>query len=161
MKLKLPPSVASTQDLAALTMEIREYSKWYAHEEIKKRVSAKHSSESPVLSNGASELLREWKSAQQINRQSLDLLISTLEDYSKNSPSITITLAATPSSGIKTSLVSWCRENLAPGIMVSFQFNATLLGGLVVRHGSHVYDWSFRRQILAARNKFPEVLRSV
>lgn len=161
MKLKLPPSIASAQDLTSLIIEIREYAKWYAHEEIKKRVDVKHHSESPVLSKGASELLREWKSSQQINRQSLDLLISTLEDYGKNAPSITITLAATPSSGIKTSLVAWCRENLSPGIMVSFQFNATILGGLVVRHGSHVYDWSFRKQILAARNNFPEILRSV
>jgi hypothetical protein len=161
MKVKLPPSIASTQDLTALTNEVREYSKWYAHEEIKKRVSVKHVSEAPVLTKGASELLRDWKSTQQISRQSLDLLISTLEEYSKNAPSITITLAAAPTSGIKTSLVSWCRENLAPEIMVTFQFNATLLGGLVVRHGSHVYDWSFRRQILAARDKFPEVLRSV
>jgi hypothetical protein len=161
MKLKLPPSVASVQDLTSLTIEMREYSKWYAHEEIKKRVDAKHTSPAPVLSKSASELLREWKSIQKIDRQSLDLLITTLEDYGKKATNITITLAAAPSSGIKTSLVAWCRENLAPDIMVSFQFNATLLGGLVVRHGSHVYDWSFRRQILAARNTFPEVLRSV
>jgi hypothetical protein len=32
---------------------------------------------------------------------------------------------------------------------------------MVVVHGSRIYDWSFRRQILATREKFPEVLRNV
>ena len=53
-----------------------------------------------------------------------------------------------------------CRP-VAPDVLVNFQFNATILGGMVVRYGSHVYDWSFRRQILAKRDTFPEVLRRV
>jgi len=62
---------------------------------------------------------------------------------------------------IQKNLVNWCRENIAPNILITFQFNATLLGGMVIRHGSNIFDWSFRRQILAARNNFPEVLRRV
>lgn len=161
MKLKLPGSVASSQDLTALLIEIREYARWFAHESIKKRVDVKNSSQSPIMSSGAMELLREWKAKQQIDQKSLDLLIATLEEYDKNAPSITITLATTPTSSLKTSLVTWCRENVAPDILVAFRFNATILGGMVVGYGSHVFDWSFRRQLLENRKLFPEVLRRV
>ena len=161
MKLKLPSGVASAQDLTTLLAEIKDYSRWFAHEAIKKQVDAKHTSESPIMSKPAMELLKDWKASQQISQQSLETLINTLQDYIQTAPSITITLAASPTSGIKTSLVAWCRENIAGNILVAFQFNATLLGGMVVQHASHVYDWSFRRQLLAARQNFPEVLRRV
>lgn len=161
MNLKLPSSIASSQDLTALLIEVRGYSQWFAHESIKKRIDAKYSSEAPVMTSGAMELLREWKAHQQINGQSLDVLINTLNDYTKTAPSITVTLAATPSSGLKTSLVTWLRGNIAPDIMVNFRFNATLLGGMVISYGSRVFDWSFKRQLLASRENFPEVLRRV
>jgi len=161
MKLKLPGSIASKQDLTTLEIEIREYSRWFAHESIKKRVNAKYASESPVMSLGAMELLREWKAKHQIDQDSLDTLIKTLEEYGKTSPSITITLAAAPPNNIKMTLVNWCRENIAPDIIVNFRFNATILGGMVINYGSRVFDWSFRRQILANRGILPEVLRRV
>ena len=62
---------------------------------------------------------------------------------------------------LKQKIVEWCRKNIDGDILVDFRFNATLLGGMVVKWGSHVYDWSFKRQLMAARAKFPEVLRNV
>lgn len=161
MKLKLPSGVASSQDLVSLTMEIREYARWYEHESIKQQVDSKYTAASPVLSSDAIELLRDWKTDQQISSQSLDTLIKTLEKYATDSASITITLAALPTSSLKTALVNWCRENIAPDILVSFKFNSNILGGMVVQYGSHVFDWSFKRKIMENRQIFPEVLRRV
>ncbi len=161
MKLKIPAGVASSQDLTTLIIELREYARWFAHESIKKRVDAKHPSDAPAMSVAAMEILREWKSTQQINSKSLELLLTTLEDYIKSAPSITITLADVPTNVLKTTIVNWCRDNLSANVLVTFRFNATLLGGMVVSFGSRIFDWSFRRQILAAREKFPEVLRRV
>lgn len=161
MKLRLPNGVASSQDLNGLIQEVHDYSKWFAHESIKKRVNAKYSSEPPVMTKDAMELLREWKTKQQLSTTSLDELANELQSYCKSAPNISITLASTPPNTLKAQLVSWCRDNISPDVLVSFQFNATILGGLVLRQGSRIYDWSFRRQILAAHDKFPEVLRSV
>lgn len=161
MKLKLPDSVASLQDLAALQLELHEYNKWFAHESVKRRVGAKHTSPAPLLSPAADELLRTWSGAKAISQSGLEKLIKTLEEYRRSAPAITVTLAAPPTSIIKTTLVAWCRQNIAPNVLISFQFNATLLGGMVIRYGSRVFDWSFRRQILSARQNFPEVLRRV
>lgn len=161
MKLKLPDSVASLQDLAALQLELHDYTKWVAHESVKQRVGAKHNNPAPFLTPAASELLRAWNGTKAETPQSLDSLMKTLEEYRSSAPAITVTLAAPPTSTIKATLVAWCRQNIAPNVLISFQFNATLLGGMVIRYGSRVFDWSFRRQILGARQTFPEVLRRV
>ena len=160
-KLQLPSSVSSLQDVTALVLEVREYAKWYSHNAIKKRVSAKRTSGPPAMSPGAKELLRSWGAEHPLNRQSLDNLINSLETFKLTAPTLSITLAAPPPSDLKQTLVAWCRANIAPDILVTFQFNSVLLGGMVIRYGSRVFDWSFKRQILTARGQFPEVLRRV
>jgi len=152
---KIPDSVSSPQDLAALLLEMREYARWFAHESIKKRVNAKHTSDAPAMSAAATQLVRD------LDQKGLDTLIETLEDYKKSAPSLTITLPAPPTNGLKITLVAWCRENIAPNVLVTFRFNSALLGGMTVHFGSRVFDWSFRRQLLAGRERFPEVLRRV
>ena len=161
MKLKLPDTVSSPQDLAALIREVQEYTRWFAHEAIKKRVHAKSTTPAPVMTAAAAELVREWAGKKPLSRQSLEALIGTLEHYLKTAPTLTVTLAAPAPKTVKQSIVGWCRDHIAPDVLVNVQFNATILGGMVVRHGSHVFDWSFRRQILDNRDKFPEVLRRV
>ena len=161
MKLKLDPSVSSPQDLKTLVLEVREYAKWFAHNYIKMRVHAKNTTKAPEISPAASAVIREWAGGKTPTTKSFDELIATLEAYARTAPLLTITLAAAPTTGLKKTLVGWCRENIAPNILINFQFNSTLLGGMVVRSGSRVFDWSFRRTILAERGRFPEVLRNV
>jgi F0F1-type ATP synthase delta subunit len=159
MKFSLPDAVSSPQDLQSLILEVREYAKWYAHNATKKRLAVKKTTEAPEISSAASELVKSLGSNPPL--PSLDELITTLQKFSHAAPQMTITLAAPPTGGIKKLLVAWCRENVSPNILVNFQFNTVLLGGMVVRYGSRVHDWSFRRQILDNRAKFPEVLRNV
>ncbi len=161
MKVKLPRTVVTPQDLSALIIEVKEYAKWYAHESIKRQFSRQSSNSHPTLSSGASELIRTWFGTKEPNRIGFDTLIRTLEQYAKASSLVTITLAAPAPGSLKSTLVEWFRDNVSPDIMISFQINSTILGGMVVRYGSRVFDWSFRRQILDASAKFPEVLRRV
>lgn len=162
MKFKLPNDIASPQDLASLTREIHDYASWYAHESIKKRVAIKHTSTPPPLSNGGKQLIREIETSPGgMSRQNLDSLLRMLEDYAANVSTVIITLAAPAPASLKSTLVGWCRENISPNVFVNFQINSTLLGGMVVRHGSRVFDWSFRRKLLGASSSFPEILRHV
>lgn len=160
MKLQLPSSVSSPQDVASLVQEVHSYSKWLLQTSIKKRVGSNNADQPPELTPAATELIRNW-SAQQPDTKSLDSLVATLEEFKKTAPSLTITLAAPAPGDLKQKLVAWFRQNVSPDVLVTFKFNATLLGGMVVHYGSHIFDWSFRRQILANRAKFPEVLRRV
>lgn len=161
MKLKLPGSVSSPQDLNALVLELRDYARWSAHHNVKKQASGRSASEQPVLSLAAKELLGSWMAKKPNSIQSLDELTAALKEFGSSASVVTITLAAPPAGSLKATLVAWCRENIAADVLVSFQFNATLLGGMVVRSGSHIFDWSFRRRILESRGQFAEVLRNV
>lgn len=161
MKLQLESSISSPQDLKSVILEIREYARWYSHNSIKKQVRAGHAADQPELSSAANALVHSWAAKNPLSTRSLDGLIAALQEYQETAQQMTITLAAPPTSGLKKTLVAWCRENIAPDVLVNFQFNATILGGMVVRYGSHIFDWSFRRQILDARTNFPEVLRRV
>lgn len=161
MNLSLPNTIASPQDLASLLSEVKEYAKWFSHASIKQKVAGSAPANPPELSVAANELIRGWSQNNPLDRESFDKLVNGLESYTKSSPLITFTLAGPVSGELKKKLVGWCRENIAPNILVTFRFNATLLGGMVVQLGSSVFDWSFKRQILNNRQHFPEVLRRV
>jgi hypothetical protein len=161
VKLQLPSSVSSTQDLTALTLEVRDYARWFSHAVVKMHVAGSQVPRPPVLSPATTELLNELSATKTLNQKGLDELIAQLEDCKASAPTMTITLAAPAPGDLKQGLVTWCRQNIAPNMLINFTFSGSILGGMVVRFGSHVFDWSFRRQILANRQKFPEILRRV
>lgn len=161
MRLSLPSTVSSQQDLGTLTLEIREYAKWFAQNAIKQRVHAKNATPPPALTPSALELVRSASGKSLMTTQTLDNLLTMLEDTKKTAPAITVTLAAPATASVKSDIVKACREHIADNALVTFKFNSSLCGGMVIHYGSHVFDWSFRRQILENRQRFTEVLRSV
>lgn len=161
MKLSLPDSLSSPEDLRAVILEVRDYARWFADTDIKRRVGSKKIADAPAVSPAATELIEGWGAKQSLSRQRFDELIAALERFRDRAPVMTITLAAPATSDVKQTLVGWCRKNISGDTLVVFRFNSALLGGMVVRHGSRIFDWSFRRQILENRGKFPEVLRRV
>lgn len=158
---RLPESVSSLHDVRTLHLELKDYERWFAHEAIKHQVGAKHVSAKPELSAATSDTLRSWFADHPQSSHSLDELLDRLKHIESSASQLTVTLAAPATSDIKVALISWFRHNIGPDVLVSFQFSSTLLGGMVVRSGSRMFDWSFRRQIMENRAKFPEVLRRV
>ena len=161
MTLRLPNSVSSVQDIADLERELRDYGKWFAHNEIKMRVGAKTATPPPALSPAGLELIRDNSSKKLLSNHDIDAILHELGTLKQKAESVTITLAAPAGKDVRQVLVGWCRDAISPTILVNFQFNASLLGGIVVRYRSRVFDWSFRRQILENRNAFAEELRRV
>ncbi|MDD3035686.1 MAG: F0F1 ATP synthase subunit delta [Candidatus Saccharimonadaceae bacterium] len=161
MKFKLPDSLSSPQDLTDLLLEIKEYSKWKSHNDILKRAGSKRTTKPPEISKTAGEVINGWSKDKSLDKNGLDSLIETLNSYSVKAPRINITLAAPPSGELRKKLVGWCRNNITPNILVTFDFNKTILGGIVLRSGSKIYDWSFKKQIMASRDKFVEEINRV
>lgn len=159
--ISLPQEISSSSDLTGLILEVREYMKWYNQYANASRIGAAYTTEQPELSATASELIRRWAKQKELSSSRLDELTAYLEHTQNNAPVMTITLAAPATSEVKKALVTWCRTNVDPTILVTFRFNATILGGMVVRYRSAVYDWSFRRAILNERQRFAEVLQRV
>jgi len=161
MKISLPDEVYSLQDLKVIILDIRRYAKWYSQYAIKLHVTTVRPNDSLVISKNAADLINSYSSGRALDQSFLDELITSLDSMAATLPRMTITVAAPPPDSLKKTLINWLRQNIHPNMLVEFHFKSALLGGMVVKFGSHVYDWSFRRQILAAQDKFPEVLRHV
>lgn len=162
MALELPPEINSKQDVQTLAQEIRGYASWLEHSDIKKRLKIKKSgAPAPQLSPAASEVLRDWLMKSPLSSASLDKLSVALEALKDSASSLTIVLAAPVTGSLKKDLVGWCRKNISAGVLVSFEFNSTILGGMVLRYRSRIFDWSFRRRIMENHQKFAEVLSRV
>ena len=162
MKSNLPASIVSAQDLTMVIREIQDYVAWATHETIKHKVgTAKPMTTQPELSVAAAELVSAWGKANGATADSYRLLIEALERIAKSAPAISITLAGPAPQHVKEHLVAWCRQNLSENILVTFRFNRTLLGGMVIRAGSHIYDWSLHRKLMDNGHAFTEVLRGV
>ncbi len=162
MQIKMTDEIISPQDLKSIILELRQYNIWFTQNSVKLQVSKSSITDQPIISDSAIKLLKDYTGNKaSINQKDIDGLLKSLAMLGESSPSLTMTLAAAPSNGLKKQLISWYRENIDPNILVDFRFNSTLLGGMVIKYQSHVYDYSFRRQILAAKEKFPEVLRRV
>lgn len=158
---KLPASVSSPSDVTALILEIKTYAQWYGQYANAQRAGSRYQASQPELSDVAGAVIRTWAAETPLTSARIDELIGSLERIEKTAPVMTITLAAPAPAEVKWTLVTWCREHLNEDILVTFRFNATILGGMVVRYGSHVYDWSFRTRIMNGRQHFTEVLARV
>lgn len=162
MSLKLPSSLSSPQDLQSVITELKNALKLLRQEEVKAKIGGHEAQLAvPELTKPASELLAAGLRGKPLSPPKVEELIQSLEQLKGSAPQIHLTLAAIPTASLKQQLVTWCREHIAEAVLVHFQFNSTILGGIVVRYGSHVYDWSFRRQLLAGKDDFTEVLRRV
>ncbi len=154
-------NIMSPQDLKVTILEVRKYAHWFSQSLVKNKVAGTAYQDQPQVSPAAAILVNELAAQKPLTTQILDDFIASLEKLEESLPRVTITLAAPASSGLKKTIVSWFRENINPDILIEFRFNSTLLGGMVIRYGSQVYDWSFKRHILANSARFPEVLRNV
>ena len=162
MKFKLSEEVISTDDLKDVIEEVKQFKKWFSHNQVRLRVSRRHKvKDRPELSNAAEALIEQAKDGKQLTSNKLEELIGFLENYLDKSPTMRITLAAIPSLSVKHSIAAWLRANVSPALLVDFRFNSALLGGMVVVCGSHIYDWSLRRQLLESKAKLDGVLKSV
>lgn len=155
--LNLPPTVASRQDVARLRTEVERYQAWVRQYQNAAKRDIRYQHEQPALSDAASIIIRQWLES----KQSLDTLTAQLSHTAKSAPSITLTLVAPAPASVQSSLVSWARTQLNPSMLVEFRWNANILGGIIARTDSGVYDWSYRNKLLSSRAKLVERLMHV
>jgi hypothetical protein len=89
----------------------------------------------------------------------VDNLIEALENFRASAPVVHVTLAAMPGPGLKKQLAEWMRKNLYHNLLVSFGYNREIVGGMVVRTASHIYDFSWRAKLYEKREVIPGILR--
>jgi hypothetical protein len=161
MKLKLSDDIISPSDVKSVIEQLNDYAKQLRSVSIKKRVTDKHVPIDTKLAPAASFVLDNFLNGQAPTADDVEHLVIQLNDYLKNSLQLRLILADIPPLKLKRDIVHWCRNHLGNEVLIDFRFSPTLLGGMVVVSGSHIYDWSWRRMILENKSKFAEAMRSV
>lgn len=159
--VELPPSIISPQDLARLELEIIGFVDWFQHNAIKQHMHVTKGTAMPGLSPEAIQLIRSVSENGSLTQPAIETLQKTISSTKQHAPTMAITLAAPAGTQLKQQLTGWCRTEIRADVLIEFRFNSTILGGMVVRFGSHVFDWSWRRAILAGRQSFAKELRRV
>ena len=153
MKPELNEDIISSEDLRSVIDELKDYQDYVRHDQIKANLSKHASSTSPALSRPAATLIAAAMEHHPLNHEEMAHLVMSLEKAYIKAPKLKIVLAAVPTQGIKKQITVWVRENVDNDVLIDFSYNQSLLGGMVVTAGSHIYDWSLRRSILAAQPK--------
>lgn len=88
-------------------------------------------------------------------------LLKELEHIRAHAPVIRITLAGLPNRELKQQLTVWFREQIHPSALLTFSVRSDIGGGIVLQAGSHIYDFSFKKQLLGKKQRIGEIFTSL
>ncbi len=161
MTLSIPDTIVSPQDLTGLILSLHRYASDLQKASIKRRATKHTNGNTLPVPEDVAQFLAAQHISDTANTTTIKECITALESLRKSATVITITLATQPTMDVIRQLTTWCRSNISKNVLVRFEHNRLLLGGMVVRSGSHIYDWSFRRALQNTPTSFSEVLRRV
>lgn len=133
-------------------MELRSYIDAKRSRDVQKQAGATDVP-MPVMSK---ELRSLYETASN-NNGTPESLLEDLQELLKKAPSVHVLLAATPSAELKEQITNWFRTQVAANMLITFTVRRDLGGGVMVRAGSHIYDFTFRKKILDHKQRLTEM----
>lgn len=155
--MTLPNDLYSPDQLSELTMELRGYIGALRDTAVRNRST---NAASPAALPKISALLKQLFENVS-GTMTPEEVLRELEAQLKSAPTVHVLLAAQPSKDLKRQIVLWFRVEVHPSMLLTFSERRDIGGGIVVRAGSHIYDFSFKRQILDNKNRIMEIAGGV
>lgn len=156
MAFNLPAAIYSADQLQFCSEQLHLYATALAQQ----RRGAKNTP-LPALSPESQLLLELLTLEQRTNDEAVDKFRADIETMVTATPTITVTLAALASHGLKTELTQWFRQNIRQDLLLSFVVNPDISGGMMVRTTNRVFDFSFRKLLLTDTKRFTKALENV
>lgn len=156
----LPAELYSPEQIEAVLFELDSYLAQRRREETRRKVK-------PNLAKSAAEV--DWTSelegvlgapsqAATLSVADLEAKVAELKSW-RNLPVVHLTLPVRPPASLKKELVAWFRNEISPQLLIRFNVNSGIVGGIVVRTPQHIHDFSFRRLLVDKQSKIPEILK--
>lgn len=161
MEFRLPEDIYSPEHIDAVLVKLSQYAGIMRQKEHhqKLKVDGVGAAGEDELAGNLEKLLDAAGLGQDPSSSDLENLEKALESFRRDAQVVHITLVAMPGPGLKKQLAEWMRKNLYHSLLVSFSFNREIVGGMVLRTNSHIYDYSWRASLLARREVLPGILR--
>jgi hypothetical protein len=157
-EFELPAAVYSPQLLESVVFDIQTYLDWYRQNQIRQKVGAKPKGE-PNHSDETVVTIEAWLKGKPPTLESLQALLEHLRQL--DLPEVHIMLAALPNRTQRQQLVDWFRNNASSKVLLSFVADRNLGGGLVVRTPNRVFDFTWKQELVAGRDKLAGILKRV
>ncbi|HEU5187768.1 MAG TPA: hypothetical protein VFT87_04675 [Candidatus Saccharimonadales bacterium] len=151
--MKLPVDMYSPDSLSATIFELTSFIAVLRNAQTRSKNGRFVAPEPSSALNHVLDLLN----ADSTNMSALEKLNKDLEKHLLSAPVAHITLASLPGSAIKRELTAWFRTNISPEVLLTFTARTDIGGGIVVQAGSHIYDFSFKRLLLANKARIAEI----
>jgi hypothetical protein len=155
---ELPAAVYSPQLLESVIFDIQTYLDWYRQNQIRQKVGAKPKGE-PNHSDETVVTIEAWLKGKPPTLESLESLLEHLRHL--DLPEVHIMLAALPNRTQRQQLVDWFRNNATSKVLLSFVADRNLGGGIVVRTPNRVFDFTWKQELVAGRDKLAGILKRV
>lgn len=162
LKLTLPITIYSPQAINTIIDEVDNYTAFVRERMITKRAGLK------PLKARTIALSEELTSFLQLNftdkDPNLDELMATnnwLKGLLQTNYLVTVTSAAVLQTPERKWLVEWFRNNTHPLVLINFNVNPSLIGGLVVRTRSKIFDMSFVSKLTHAKQSLVKIIAHV
>lgn len=154
--MNLPVDLYSPDQLSAIMLELFNYSGDLRDAAVRAKTTQRKEAAPP----SASALLLGVFHAAGVKAASAaetEKLLKDLEQIRAHAPTVRITLAALPNRELKQQFTTWFRTQIHPHVLLTFSARSDIGGGLVLQAGSHIYDFSFKKQILEKRQRIGEL----
>jgi hypothetical protein len=155
---ELPAAVYSPQLLESVVYDIQYYLDWIRQNQIRKKVGAQPKEE-PNHSAETVLVIEAWLAGKPATLESIEALLKYLKELEL--PEVHIMLAALPNHAQREVFVTWFRNNTTPHLMLSFVADRNLGGGIVVRTPNRIFDYTWKQELVAGRDKLAGIVRRV
>jgi hypothetical protein len=160
-ELRLPIDLYSADQLSAAMLELHDYIGVLRDEAV--RAKAKGNAARADSMHISAFLLGLFHGAGLApdDRAAAESLLHALEIIRSKAPIVHITLPALPNRTFKRKLTVWFRSEVHQHTFLTFTTRSDIGGGIMVQAGSHLYDFSFRQQLLGNKHRIAEIFNGV
>lgn len=156
---RLPLDLYSPEQLSAVIIELREYSS--ALRDMQVRAKMAKSEITPPHTSALLLGVIHSTEANATDMTAIEKLLHQLEAIRDKAPTAHIMMAALPNRDLKRKLIEWFRTQIHPYMLLTFATRTDIGGGIIMQAGSHIYDYSFRQQLLNNKHRISEIYNSV
>ncbi|HWZ65229.1 MAG TPA: hypothetical protein VNX65_00345 [Patescibacteria group bacterium] len=155
MSTGLPIDLYSPDQLSVLMLELYKHTEALRNNRARTRVTKKSDSTPPVTAL-LLEVLKEFDISVD-DLTAAEQLLPKLELIRSKALVVHVILATPPNEDLRHQITQWFRTEIHPLLFLTFAARRDIGGGMLLRAGSHQYDFSFRKQLLDNKAKISEI----
>lgn len=153
--IALPVALHSPNQLSVVVIELRRFAHSLQKYAVQTKVTGAPTA-LPELSNLSMAVLSA-NDIQQNDQKKVESLVTALEKARDKAPTAHMTLAELPDSSEQQQFAEWFRAHVHPHSLLTFSARSDIGGGMILQTGTHVYDLTFRTQLLDHKGRIAEI----